>query len=78
MTLSRPGGPDLSLPAARDWRSGIQQAADWGSGRPSHIGALSFVELEMKAAGIVTYGTDLDNPDFAEIAPGRGPLNWCA
>src|SRR4029077_1155372 len=24
-------------------------------------GALSFVELEMKAAGIVTYGTDLDN-----------------
>jgi pyruvate dehydrogenase (quinone) len=31
-------------------------------------GALSFVELEMKAAGIVTYGTDLDNPDFAAIA----------
>jgi hypothetical protein len=31
-------------------------------------GALSFVELEMKAAGIVTYGTDLDNPDFAGIA----------
>src|SRR5258708_2380266 len=31
--------------------------------------ALSFVELEMKAAGIVTYGTDLDNPDFAAIAP---------
>lgn len=31
-------------------------------------GALSFVELEMKAAGIVTYGADLDNPDFAGIA----------
>jgi len=31
-------------------------------------GALGFVELEMKAAGIVTYGTDLDNPDFAGIA----------
>jgi pyruvate dehydrogenase (quinone) len=31
-------------------------------------GALSFVELEMKAGGIVTYGTDLDNPDFAGIA----------
>src|SRR5271166_4964711 len=30
--------------------------------------ALSFVELEMKAAGIITYGTDLDNPDFAGIA----------
>ena len=40
-------------------------------------GALSFVELEMKAAGIVTYGTDLDNPDFAGMAragrPARRP-----
>jgi len=35
-------------------------------------GALSFVELEMKAAGIVTYGTDLDNPDFAGIARAIG------
>jgi pyruvate dehydrogenase (quinone) len=35
-------------------------------------GALSFVELEMKAAGIVTYGTDLDNPDFAAIAKAVG------
>jgi pyruvate dehydrogenase (quinone) len=35
-------------------------------------GALSFVELEMKAAGIVTYGTDLDNPDFAGIAQATG------
>jgi pyruvate dehydrogenase (quinone) len=35
-------------------------------------GALSFVELEMKAAGIVTYGTDLDNPDFAAIARASG------
>jgi pyruvate dehydrogenase (quinone) len=35
-------------------------------------GALSFVELEMKAAGIVTYGTDLDNPDFAGIAQAVG------
>ena len=35
-------------------------------------GALSFVELEMKAAGIVTYGTDLDNPDFAGIARSAG------
>jgi pyruvate dehydrogenase (quinone) len=35
-------------------------------------GALSFVELEMKAAGIVTYGTDLDNPDFAGIARAVG------
>jgi pyruvate dehydrogenase (quinone) len=35
-------------------------------------GALSFVELEMKAAGIVTYATDLDNPDFAGIAQASG------
>jgi pyruvate dehydrogenase (quinone) len=35
-------------------------------------GALGFVELEMKAAGFVTYGTDLDNPDFAGIARAAG------
>ena len=35
-------------------------------------GALSFVELEMKAAGIVTYGTELDNPNFAEVARAIG------
>jgi pyruvate dehydrogenase (quinone) len=35
-------------------------------------GALSFVELEMKAAGIPTYGTDLDNPDFCAIAIAAG------
>ena len=35
-------------------------------------GALSFVELEMKAAGIVTFATDLDNPDFAGIAQAIG------
>jgi pyruvate dehydrogenase (quinone) len=35
-------------------------------------GALSFVELEMKAAGIVTFATDLDNPDFSAIADAIG------
>jgi pyruvate dehydrogenase (quinone) len=35
-------------------------------------GALAFVELEMKAAGIVNYGTDLDNPDFAAVARSIG------
>jgi len=35
-------------------------------------GALGFVELEMKAAGVVTYGTDLDNPDFAGLAKSAG------
>ena len=30
--------------------------------------SLNFVELEMKAAGIVTFGTDLHNPDFAAVA----------
>jgi pyruvate dehydrogenase (quinone) len=35
-------------------------------------GALAFVELEMKAAGIVNFGTELDNPDFAGIARAVG------
>jgi pyruvate dehydrogenase (quinone) len=35
-------------------------------------GALAFVELEMKAAGIVTYATDLDNPSFAALANSIG------
>ena len=35
-------------------------------------GALAFVELEMKAAGFVNYGTELDNPDFAGIARAIG------
>jgi pyruvate dehydrogenase (quinone) len=30
--------------------------------------SLAFVELEMKAAGILDYATDLHNPDFAKIA----------
>jgi pyruvate dehydrogenase (quinone) len=37
-------------------------------------GALSFVELEMKSAGIPTYGTDLLDPDFAGIARSAGLL----
>jgi pyruvate dehydrogenase (quinone) len=35
-------------------------------------GALSFVELEMKAAGFVNYGTELENPDFAAVAQALG------
>ncbi|MGV9193607.1 ubiquinone-dependent pyruvate dehydrogenase [Microbacterium sp. MC2] len=34
--------------------------------------SLNFVELEMKAAGILTYGTELDNPDFAAVAESMG------
>lgn len=34
--------------------------------------SLNFVELEMKAAGIVTFGTDLHNPDFAAVAQSLG------
>ncbi|MEI3849315.1 MULTISPECIES: ubiquinone-dependent pyruvate dehydrogenase [unclassified Microbacterium] len=34
--------------------------------------SLNFVELEMKAAGFVTYGTDLHNPDFAAVAQACG------
>jgi pyruvate dehydrogenase (quinone) len=35
-------------------------------------GALSFVELEMKAGGFVNYGTQLENPDFAAVARALG------
>ena len=31
-------------------------------------GALGFVELEMKATGLLPTGTTLDNPDFAQMA----------
>ncbi|MEV3900853.1 ubiquinone-dependent pyruvate dehydrogenase [Mycobacterium sp. NPDC050551] len=34
--------------------------------------SLNFVELEMKAAGIVNFGTDLVNPDFAAVATAMG------
>ena len=36
--------------------------------------SLAFVELEMKAAGILDFGTDLHNPDFTKIAEGAGIL----
>jgi pyruvate dehydrogenase (quinone) len=35
-------------------------------------GALAFVELEMKAAGLLEFGTTLDNPDFAKMAEAIG------
>ena len=35
-------------------------------------GALAFVELEMKSDGIVNYGTELENPSFAEVARAVG------
>lgn len=34
--------------------------------------ALGFVELEMKAAGMLEYGTDLDNPNFGALAEAAG------
>jgi thiamine pyrophosphate-dependent acetolactate synthase large subunit-like protein len=36
--------------------------------------SLAFVELEMKAAGILDFGTDLDNPNLAKIAEAAGLL----
>jgi pyruvate dehydrogenase (quinone) len=36
--------------------------------------ALAFVELEMKAAGILEFATDLHNPDFARMAEAAGLL----
>ena len=36
--------------------------------------SLAFVELEMKAAGILDFGTHLHNPNFTKIAEGAGLL----
>ncbi len=35
-------------------------------------GALGFVELEMKAGGWLPHGTELDNPNFAQLAEASG------
>ena len=40
--------------------------------------ALAFVELEMKAAGIREFATDLHNPDFARMAEAAGLLGLTA
>jgi pyruvate dehydrogenase (quinone) len=37
-------------------------------------GSLGFVELEMKAAGFLDYGTELHNPNFAKVAEVIGLL----
>ena len=34
--------------------------------------SLNFVEVEMKAAGFVNFGTQLDNPNFADVANAMG------
>jgi pyruvate dehydrogenase (quinone) len=40
--------------------------------------SMAFVELEMKAAGIVDFGTDLRNPNFAKMAEAAGVLGVTA
>src|SRR5262245_37657148 len=40
--------------------------------------ALAFVELEMKAAGVLDYATHLHNPDFAKMAEAAGLLGLTA
>ena len=37
-------------------------------------GSLGFVELEMKAAGLLPLGVDLVNPNFADLAESAGIL----
>ena len=37
-------------------------------------GSLGFVELEMKAAGLLDFATDLSNPNFAKLAEAAGLL----
>ncbi|HET9861209.1 MAG TPA: ubiquinone-dependent pyruvate dehydrogenase [Nocardioidaceae bacterium] len=38
--------------------------------------SLNFVELEMKAAGIVNFATDLANPDFAQVGDALNVKGW--
>lgn len=40
--------------------------------------ALAFVELEMKAAGLLDFATDLRNPNFAKVAEAAGMLGLTA
>jgi pyruvate dehydrogenase (quinone) len=40
--------------------------------------SLAFVELEMKAAGLLDFGTDLQNPNFAKMAEAAGLLGLTA
>jgi pyruvate dehydrogenase (quinone) len=40
--------------------------------------SLAFVELEMIAAGLVDFGTDLQNPNFARMAEAAGLLGLTA
>jgi pyruvate dehydrogenase (quinone) len=40
--------------------------------------SLAFVELEMKAAGVLDFGTDLQNPNFAKMAEAAGLLGLTA
>ena len=40
-------------------------------------GTLAFVELEMMSAGVPKWGTDLNNPDFAEVARSVGLYGVC-
>src|SRR5207253_4995627 len=40
--------------------------------------ALAFVELEMKAAGVLEFATELHNPDFAKMAEAAGVLGLTA
>jgi pyruvate dehydrogenase (quinone) len=40
--------------------------------------SLAFVELEMKAAGLLDFGTDLHNPNFSKMAEGAGLLGLTA
>ena len=35
-------------------------------------GLLGFVDMEMKVAGFLNVGTDLDNPDFGKVAQAAG------
>ena len=39
-------------------------------------GTLGFVEIEQKVAGLLDFGTDLVNPNFAKVAEAVGVLGF--
>ena len=59
------------------WARLTYESIKTGKFRPKN-NALAFVELEMKAAGILDFATKLQNPNFARMAEAAGLLGLTA
>ena len=81
-SLSRPPGCDVvgrRRAGDADGRAAFAPAiAIAGKGDRLQDDALAFVELEMKASGLLEFTTDLQNPNFAKIAEAAGLLGLSA